>query len=209
MAKTGGAPLGNGFKVYFEGADRAKARGALGAIQPTFADGEIRFTTSATVSAEAQLHLHGNAPQITKRGPFGIKLIDVKVGGGVGTSFGASASAKAHQVAGVIRYDAGQNGLVDRKSTPNEVPVHFDIGGFPGEIEKWLRDQFKAKLPTGKPLAKIALPALVTPEIKLNDPAIQVGQPLRLSSEAPEVKITPHYLILKAKVIPEPIPATP
>jgi hypothetical protein len=208
MAKTGGAPFGNGFKVYFEGADRAKARGALGPIQPTFADGEIRFTTSATVSAEAQLHFHGNAPQVKKR-VFGFKIVDVKVGGGIGTSFGASASAKAHQAAGVLKYDAGQNGLVFILTEPNEVPVHFDIGGFPGEIEKWLRDQFKAKLPTDKPLAKIALPALVTPEIKLNDPAVQVGQPLRLSSEAPEVNITPHYLILKAKVILEPIPATP
>ncbi len=199
-AKTGGPPFGNGFKVYPEGATRTTAQGSLGAINPEFGENVITLTTQASISVNSQLHFHGNAVQIKKRGPFGIKLIDVKVGGGVGTSFGVTASAQAHKLKGVLKASTDANDLSFELVEPAEVPVRFDIGGFPGEVENWLKNSVKAKLPVGTPLATLKLPSVVLDELKSNDPTLQLAKILKLETSEPKVQITPHYLILSTKV---------
>ena len=190
FAKTGGLPFGNGFKVYLEHPDSVQGRAMLAAPKLTTAENAYDLQGDIALTAQVQIHAHGNAPQVTKR-IFGVKIIDVKVGGGAGTNIGLNLT-KPRFVNGVTlrikpSVKEGQPGLGLTLKTPSDILVSVEGGGIPGWVEKHFMSNIRVPLPTDRELAWIPLPRLLVPSIPH---PVKPGTNLTLKSE-PVIQLLP------------------
>lgn len=206
MEKTGGLPFGNGFRAGLEGPDRLHVTGMLKSLEPSWraaADGKpggLAVAGQIEVNGDVQIHVHGNAPQVTKR-VFGVKIIDVKVGGGAGSSIGAKANASS-PVTAFLSYRSGEQAFALQIESPAKVFAKIDIGGVPDDLEKALKAGFDVPLPAGKDLYRFKLPPVVSEEVKVTMPA-DVSYPaktVKLQIEAPDVTLTADAIEISGMV---------
>ncbi len=206
MEKTGGLPFGNGFKAWLEGPDRLNVTGVIQSLAPTWraADGAnpggLAVTGNVKVDGNVQIHVHGNAPQITKR-VFGIKVIDVKAGGGAGSSIGAKANAES-PITAFLAYRAAEKAFVLQIESPAKVFAKVDIGGVPDDLERALKAGFDVPLPAGKDLYRVKLPALISEALKVTMPPNfePATKTVKLEIETPSVELTADALVISGKV---------
>ena len=175
VSKSGGAPFGNGFKAYLESPGRLKAKAVVDLAPAEWGvakngSGNLTIVATTTVSAEAQIHVHGNAPRIQPK-ILGVRIGGgVKVGGGAGTSVGVDLKApkKVEGVALSIGVENTGNGIGPSQSLEIRLAsdiretIKFDINGVPDALEHAVDAGFPFELEKGLLLYRIALPEVIS-----------------------------------------------
>ena len=203
LDKTGGLPLGNGFQSWLEGAERLKVSGILSNLRPEWIPGKgVAITGAVSADGSVQVHVHGNPPRIKKRisiGPFSWKVIDVEVGGGVGSSVGASASARSDDVRAMLSYLDDEKVFTIRLTGPEKVDARVNIGGVPDELEKLLKLGFPIHLPIQKDLYRFKLPAVLNEHVSISMPKEADGgkKQIPIAIEPSSVRFTDEALELR------------
>ena len=177
LDKTGGAPFGNGFGAWLEGPERLKGTVVLKRFAPAWEAEKQRITLAITASAEGsvQVHVHGNPPHIDPPKIFGRKIGGgVTLGGGAGTSIGASVPRQDSTVTSAAVLNPETQVLEVSVIEPAEIPFKLDIGGVPDDLEKLFKLGFKVPLPRDRALYRVGLPPVIADSVEIPLPK-QVG----------------------------------
>ncbi|MDB6077340.1 MAG: hypothetical protein JWO82_1087 [Akkermansiaceae bacterium] len=206
MDRSGGLPFGNGFGAWLEHPDSVKVDAVLAAVRPEWRasvegkPGGLSATGNIEANGQIQVHVHGNAPQV-KKSIFGIKIIDVKVGGGAGTTIGATASA-ATDVTVALAYREKEQEFALQIESPSETRAQVNIGGVPDDLERFFKLGFKVPIPAGKDLYRFQLPPVIVQEIKVRMPDgfTPPEKTIKLSLDTPKVEFKADALEISGKV---------
>jgi hypothetical protein len=205
LDKTGGPPFGNGFGAWLEGPERLRATLVLDRLEAVWQSGlpGVSVVVRATAQGNVQVHVHGNAPRIEAPRLFGRKIGGgVKIGGGAGTSLGATLPAQSRQLTGALQWDAASGEFSLRILEPDALTFEVQIGGVPDELVNLFGAGFALPLPRDRPLYRFAVPKVIDQTVGVPLPREAGGgtRTFRLRAEGTNPSITEDGLGLSGRL---------